>query len=99
MEKALKVEPNEMLESFDDINQSMRFNYYPPCPQPEKVIGLNPHSDAAALTILLQASDIEGLQIRKDEQWISIKPLTNAFVINIGDILEVIDRKLVIFSV
>jgi hypothetical protein len=40
MEKALKVEPNEMLESFDDINQSMRFNYYPPCPQPEKVIGL-----------------------------------------------------------
>jgi hypothetical protein len=97
MEKALKVEPNEMLESFDDINQSMRFNYYPPCPQPENVIGLNPHSDAAALTILLQASDIEGLQIRKDGHWISIKPLTNAFVINIGDILEVIDRKLVIF--
>ncbi|CAJ2648258.1 unnamed protein product [Trifolium pratense] len=90
MEKALKVELNEILESFDDINQSMRFNYYPPCPKPENVIGLNPHSDAAALTILLQASDIEGLQIRKDGQWISIKPLTNAFVINIGDILEIL---------
>jgi isopenicillin N synthase-like dioxygenase len=90
MEKALKVEPNEMLELFDDITQSMRMNLYPPCPQPENVIGLNPHSDAAALTILLQANEIEGLQIRKDGQWISIKPLADAFVINVGDILEVI---------
>lgn len=91
MEKALKVEPNEMLELFKDINQSVRMNFYPPCPQPENVIGLNPHSDAEALTILLQANDIEGLQIRKDGQWISITPLANAFVVNVGDILEVID--------
>jgi len=97
MAKALKVEPNEILELFEDGGQEMRMNYYPPCPQPENVIGLNPHSDAGALTILLQANDIEGLQIRKDGQWISVKPLTNAFVINVGDILEVIDRKLVIY--
>jgi isopenicillin N synthase-like dioxygenase len=90
MAKALKVEPKEMLELFDDITQSMRMNFYPPCPEPENVIGLNPHSDAAALTILLQANEIEGLQIRKDGQWISIKPLADAFVINVGDILEVI---------
>jgi isopenicillin N synthase-like dioxygenase len=89
MEKALKVEPNEMLKVLDDMIQSMRMNYYPPCPQPENVIGLNPHSDAGLLTILLQANEIEGLQIRKDGQWISIKPLTNAFVINVGDVLEV----------
>lgn len=97
MEKALKVEPNEMLELFENINQSMRMNFYPPCPQPENVIGLNPHSDAGALTILLQANDIEGLQIRKDGQWISITPLTNAFVVNVGDILEVIDKQLVVY--
>ncbi|KAK2429923.1 protein SRG1 [Trifolium repens] len=90
MAKALKVEPNEMLELFDDITQSMRMNLYPPCPQPENVIGLNPHSDAAALTILLQANEIEGLQIRKDGQWISIKPLADAFVINVGDIFEIL---------
>jgi isopenicillin N synthase-like dioxygenase len=96
MAKALKIEPNEMLELFEESGQEMRMNYYPPCPQPENVIGLNPHSDAGALTILLQANDIEGLQIRKDGHWISVKPLTDAaFVINVGDILEVIDRKLV----
>ncbi|CAK8567161.1 unnamed protein product [Lathyrus sativus] len=90
MEKALKVEPNELLEVFDDITQSMRMNFYPPCPQPENVMGLNPHSDAGAITILLQANDTEGLQIRKDGQWISVKPLANAFVINVGDILEIL---------
>jgi len=95
MTKALNVERKEMLEIFYDLTQATRMNYYPPCPQPENVIGLNPHSDADALTILLQANDIEGLQIRKDGQWISVKPLTGAFVVNIGDMFEVIDNNLV----
>jgi len=91
MSKALKIQNNELLELFEEMGQSMRMNYYPPCPQPDKVIGLNPHSDGTALTILLQLNEIEGLQIKKDGMWIPIKPLTNAFVINIGDMLEVIN--------
>jgi hypothetical protein len=94
MEKALKIESNEVTELFNHITQAMRWNLYPPCPQPENVIGLNPHSDVGALTILLQANEIEGLQIRKDGQWIPVQPLPNAFVINIGDMLEVIGTLL-----
>ncbi|RDX97852.1 Protein SRG1, partial [Mucuna pruriens] len=90
MTKALKIESKELLELFEDLSQSIRMNCYPPCPQPEHVIGLNPHSDAGALTILLQANEMEGLQIRKDGMWIPIKPLSNAFVINVGDILEIL---------
>ncbi|XP_027361942.1 protein SRG1-like [Abrus precatorius] len=90
MTKALKIEPNELLELFEDLSQSMRMNCYPPCPQPEHVIGLNPHSDAGALTILLQVNETEGLQIRKDEKWIPIKPVSDAFIINVGDILEIL---------
>ncbi|XP_061340688.1 protein SRG1-like [Gastrolobium bilobum] len=90
MTKALKTKPNELLELFEDIGQVMRINYYPPCPQPEQVIGLGPHSDAGALNILLQANEIDGLQIRKDGMWIPIKPISNAFVINVGDILEIL---------
>jgi isopenicillin N synthase-like dioxygenase len=93
MEKALKMKRNELLEFFEDPGQGIRMNYYPPCPEPENVIGLNPHSDSGALTILLQVNEVEGLQIRKDGMWIPIKPLSNAFVINIGDMLEVIDNK------
>ncbi|GKV34392.1 hypothetical protein SLEP1_g42767 [Rubroshorea leprosula] len=42
------------------------------------------------LTILLQINEVEGLQIKKDGKWVPIKPLPNAFIINIGDVLEVI---------
>ena len=87
--KALRMEAMDMKELFEEGWQSIRMNYYPPCPQPELVIGLNPHSDAVGLTILLQVNEMEGLQISKNGMWIPVKPLPNAFVVNIGDILEV----------
>ncbi|TKY69487.1 SRG1 protein [Spatholobus suberectus] len=92
MTKALKIKPNELLDFFEDIDisQVMRINYYPPCPQPEQVIGLNPHSDVGALNILLQVNETDGLQIRKDGMWIPVKPLPDAFIINAGDILEIL---------
>ncbi|KAF3449844.1 hypothetical protein FNV43_RR05923 [Rhamnella rubrinervis] len=90
MAKALKMNRNDIKEVFDQGSQSMRINYYPPCPQPDLVIGLNAHSDAGGLTILLQINDKEGLQIRKDGMWVPVKPLPNAFIINIGDILEIV---------
>ncbi|XP_058767492.1 protein SRG1-like [Vicia villosa] len=90
MGKALKMNEKEMNTIFEDGIQSMRINYYPPCPQPEKVIGLTPHSDASGLTILLQLNDVQGLQVRKDGMWVPVKPLPNAFIVNIGDMLEIV---------
>jgi len=90
MGKSLKMEEREMRELFENGMQSMRMNYYPACPEAEKVIGLTPHSDGVGLTILLQVSEVEGLQVRKDGMWILVKPLPNAFIVNIGDMLEVI---------
>nr|KYP57143.1 Protein SRG1 [Cajanus cajan] len=90
MGKALKMGETEMGEIFEDGIQSMRMNYYPPCPEPEKVIGLTPHSDGVGLTILLQVSEVEGLQVRKDGTWVPVKPLPNTFIVNIGDMLEII---------
>lgn len=78
-----------MIVLFEEGMQSMRMNYYPPCPQPDQVIGLTPHSDAVGITFLLELNGVEGLQIRKDDIWIPVKPLPNAFVVNIGEILEV----------
>lgn len=91
MAKVLGIRDEEMREMITEgIMQTMRMNYYPPCPQPEKVIGLTPHSDGSGISILLQVNDVEGLQIMKDGNWIAVKPLPNAFVVNIGNILEVI---------
>ena len=94
MAKALRMDPNDMKELFGNGRQSLRMNYYPPCPKPEQVLGFKPHSDGAALTILLQINEMDGLQIKKDGKWVAVKPLPDAFIFNIGDVLEV---TLVIF--
>ncbi|XP_041024774.1 protein SRG1-like [Juglans microcarpa x Juglans regia] len=90
MAKALRMESNDMRCVFEEGMQSMRMNYYPPCPQPELAIGLTAHSNASGLTIHLQLNEMEGLQVRKDGTCIPVKPLPNAFIINIGDVLEIV---------
>lgn len=90
MAKALGMKKEDMNMVFEEGRQSIRMNYYPPCPQPELVMGLCPHSDASGLTILLQASEVEGLQVRKDGAWIPVVPLPDAFIVNVGDSLEIV---------
>ncbi|XP_057948238.1 protein SRG1-like [Malania oleifera] len=89
MAKGLEVEMGEVEETFENGMQSLRMTYYPPCPQPEKVIGLKSHTDGSGLTILLQVNGVQGLQIKKDGIWIPVNFHPNAFIVNIGDILEI----------
>ena len=86
--KALKMEKREV-EVFEDGIQNMRMTYYPPCPQPDLVMGLSAHSDASGITILNQINGVNGLQIHKDGDWIPVNITSDALVVNIGDILEV----------
>ncbi|KAF8697909.1 hypothetical protein HU200_035406 [Digitaria exilis] len=86
------VEPEYLLERFRGQPQSMRMTYYPPCKQAEKVVGLSPHTDATGLTLLLQANDVQGLQIRKDGKWVAVNALNGAFIVNVGDILEILSN-------
>ncbi|RVX10828.1 Protein SRG1 [Vitis vinifera] len=50
--------------------------------------GLTPHSDASGITVLLQVNGVDGLQVKKDGVWIPVNFLPDAFVVNLGDILE-----------
>ncbi|GLU14724.1 hypothetical protein SLE2022_312770 [Rubroshorea leprosula] len=88
--KGLHMETSEMEEIFEEDSQFIRINYYPPCPQPDMAIGLSPHSDGSALTILLHVNEVEGLQVKKDGKWVPVKPLQNAFIVNVGDSLEIV---------
>ncbi|KAG6431529.1 hypothetical protein SASPL_109608 [Salvia splendens] len=66
----------------------IRINRYPPCPLPNRCLGLGSHSDPHTLTILLQ-DEVGGLQVCDDRnRWFGIRPLPNSFVVNIGDTLE-----------
>ncbi|XP_059279197.1 protein SRG1-like [Lycium ferocissimum] len=87
--KTLKITKEEVEEMFEDGMQSVRMTYYPPCPKPEQVMGFRPHSDATGITILHQVNGVDGLQVKKDGIWIPVHFLPNAFVVNLGDILEI----------
>ncbi|KAH7422064.1 hypothetical protein KP509_13G088700 [Ceratopteris richardii] len=78
----------EVLVGEQRRNSVVRFNYYPPCPQPSLTLGLGAHSDPHLLTLLHQDL-VGGLQICKDGLWMAVRPMPGALVVNIGDALQV----------
>ncbi|MCH1922911.1 hypothetical protein L9G15_26220, partial [Shewanella sp. A3A] len=52
-----------------------------------------PHTDVVGLTLLLQVNDVQGLQIKRDGKWFSVDALSGAFIVNIGDTLEVMTEQ------
>ncbi|KAE8726967.1 carotene epsilon-monooxygenase [Hibiscus syriacus] len=85
---AAAPEDEEILKQFEDGSQLMVVNWFPPCPEPELTLGMPPHSDYGFLTLLLQ-DEVEGLQIQYKGKWITVEPLDNSFVVNVGDHLEI----------
>ncbi|GMY37804.1 protein SRG1-like [Fagus crenata] len=92
MGKALNMDLKDIEELFEDGMQSMRMSYYPPCPQPELVVGLTPHSDATGITILHQVNGVHGLQIKRDGAWIPVNFLADSFIVNVGDVMEILSN-------
>lgn len=91
LSKNLELEEDHLQKAFggEEIEASLRANFYPKCPQPDLALGLSPHSDPGAMTILLPDDNVAGLQVRKGDSWITVKPIPNAFIVNIGDQLQV----------
>ena len=89
MSRNLGLNPMTLPSVFEEGTQGVRMNYYPPCVLANKVMGLTPHSDATGLTLLLQVNDVQGLQIKKNGKWLPVKPVPGAFIVNIGDVIEV----------
>ncbi|VVA15240.1 PREDICTED: DMR6-LIKE OXYGENASE [Prunus dulcis] len=82
---------NRFNDYFKDQQTSLvRFNHYPPCPFPHLALGVGHHKDAGALTVLAQ-DDVGGLEVKRksDGEWIPVTPTPNAYIINVGDIVQV----------
>ncbi|CAK9179216.1 unnamed protein product [Ilex paraguariensis] len=78
--------------SLYDSDGALQLNSYPCCPDPNRAIGLAPHTDTLILTILHQ-SDSNGLQIFRDGVgWVSVSPLAGALVVNAGDLLHIMSN-------
>lgn len=78
----------------EEIGACLRVNFYPKCPQPDLTLGLSPHSDPGGMTLLLPDENVAGLQVRRGDNWITVKPVPNAFIVNIGDQIQVLSNAI-----
>lgn len=95
---SLGFSQQDLINWDDDIANSpftaLQLNSYPSCPDPNRAMGLAPHTDTSLLTILHQISAaISGLQIFKEGiGWVSVVPTAGALVVNVGDLLHILSN-------
>ncbi|KAJ4710057.1 1-aminocyclopropane-1-carboxylate oxidase-like 1-like [Melia azedarach] len=89
--EGLGIETDRMKEMGLLEGRLMAAQYYPFCPQHNLTMGVAPHTDYGVLTVLLQ-DQTGGLQIKYGEDWVDVKPVPGALVINIADMLQIMSN-------
>lgn len=98
LSKNLGLGENQLQNSFggEDIGGCLRVNFYPKCPQPDLTLGISPHSDPGGMTILMADEYVSGLQVRRGDNWVTVKPAPDAFIVNMGDQMQVLSNAIYI---
>jgi isopenicillin N synthase-like dioxygenase len=88
--QSLGAEPTFFDEAFKERPSTLiKIVRYPGKDDPEPQQGVGAHKDFGVLTLLYVEDGKAGLQVEKDGEWIDAPPLNGAFVVNIGELLEV----------
>ncbi|XP_071935633.1 protein LATERAL BRANCHING OXIDOREDUCTASE 1-like [Coffea arabica] len=92
--ETLSVDGQIFIKQFDEEKSevNVRVNYYPPCPRPDLALGITEHSDASALSVLVQFEASGGLQVFKDMKWLTVQWPVDALLINVGDLMEILSN-------
>jgi len=67
----------------------MKIARYPGADSPTPQQGVGAHKDLGVLTLLYVEEGTGGLQVEKDGEWVDAPPVAGAFVVNIGELLEI----------
>lgn len=87
--QSLTLPPSYLEDAVGDVYQNITVSFYPSCPRPDLALGLQAHSDMGAITLLIQ-DDVGGLEVLKDDKWVLVQPLTEAIVVILADMTEVL---------
>ncbi len=87
--RIMGVNETDFLSYFDDPLTNMTLLHYPSQPADRPKVGIHPHKDTDALTLLFP-DPVGGLwlQPRGHKDWIEVVAPPDAMVVNIGDLLE-----------
>ena len=91
MSLALGQEPDFLPNLLTPVQSLLKVNHYPPQADPTTVsnIGVVPHSDEGAFTVLWQ-DDNGGLEIQsKSGEWVEAPPVPGTFVLNLGNATQI----------
>ena len=92
--RALGLAPDHLEKSFGCGTSRLKINHYPPQPgtPTESSLGVVPHTDSGAFTILWQDHN-GGLEIcNRSGEWVAAPPVEGAFVVNVGNILQILSN-------
>ncbi|TKW14820.1 hypothetical protein SEVIR_5G192900v4 [Setaria viridis] len=97
LSEALGVGVERLEQAMQVEGWLMACHYYPPCPEPARVVGSLEHTDPSLFTVLAQ-DWVGGLQVRRDDgtggggEWVDVAPVAGALLVNIGDVLKVVSN-------
>ncbi|CAL5394374.1 unnamed protein product [Camellia sinensis] len=91
LSEGLGLDQDYIEKSLGEGCQVAAFNYYPPCPEPDRTLGIAAHSDHGGVIILME-NDVAGLQVKHNHKWVAVPNVPGSFVVNIGDYTEILSN-------
>ncbi|XP_074589720.1 gibberellin 2-beta-dioxygenase 8-like [Curcuma longa] len=83
---------SKMLSSYLlEHDGTFRIYRYPKCANADDYLAMEAHTDSSILSIVNQ-DGVGGLQIRRNDGWFDIEPISNTLIINLGDIMQAISN-------
>ncbi|MCU1694697.1 MAG: dioxygenase, isopenicillin synthase [Mycobacterium sp.] len=84
---ALGEDPDTFIQHATKTPSQLRLVHYPYNPDAEDVLGIGAHTDYECFTLLKPTAP--GLEVLNGAgDWVDVPPVPDAFVVNIGDLLE-----------
>ncbi|KAK7305413.1 hypothetical protein VNO77_43319 [Canavalia gladiata] len=90
MRKNLELNLKPSKSYLSEKTGMVRVYRYPHCSDSSVGWGMEAHTDSSILSILNQDQQVSGLQVFKDDHWLTVKPISSTLIVNLGDMMQAI---------